>query len=153
MPRVLWNWSKEAVRAFFVGASSGGGRMNARAGMDRALLEDLELLTPALTAFWVEQLTGPGVTPRRTTIHAKGGTFLLDEAGNASIDIPLTEKFLRDLLALPPREDPDAPGDEPAVRPEDPTPAAPGDYLRDPETPPLPDLEDAHVDRTLVLVP
>jgi hypothetical protein len=119
---IIWTWSKAAVKAFFDIGSRGKGRLNVKAGLDAALLEDLQLLAPAIVQFWVRLLAQ--AEPRVLTAHAKAGTFVLDSAGNASIKIRLTKEFLLMALNLPedpPDADdlvPDAPEPPPAEGPE-----------------------------------
>jgi len=120
--RALWAWSKQAVRAFVQAArrGPGGQTFHIPSGLDAALLEDLDRLTPALVQFWVNMLTGPEVKPRHLEIACRPGTWSLDERGWARFQVTLTRAFLVSILALP-GSDGEEPGDETPAPPEVPT--------------------------------
>ncbi len=136
----IWNWSPEALKAFFAGAARGKRRFNARGGLDAALLEDLPRLAPAMTRLWVQMLTNPAQTqPREITMHCRAGTFQTDSSGNATIAIPLTREFLIDILALPGMD----PGDAGEADGDPAMPDGPVPDLLEPkeETPPISEEE------------
>jgi hypothetical protein len=88
----FWDWTPQAVARFFQMAHVQGRReLRIREGMNAALAEDLALLAPAMTRFWIETLEESG---------ALGGRILRIADGDHTFRLPITRALLVELCLL-----------------------------------------------------
>jgi len=92
LPESLWDWSPQAAAQFFKAAYvQNKKRLEIRAGLNAALLEDLDRLAPTLARLWIEAVTGED-TPRHVVTITQGETV---------VQIPITRALLMHACQLP----------------------------------------------------